>query len=90
MGVRLRDICVLLCCTALALLALQQEGDLDVQPVWFQPIEHITQTSGQARGSAVDSGMQLMTTYANGIAPLPNELVSVYRHAACIYSCMYM
>jgi len=75
MGLQLRDLCVLLLCAGLSLLALQQEGDLEVQPAWFQPLEHHSDSSSHARG-ATDSS-HIMSTYANGIAPLENEMVSV-------------
>jgi hypothetical protein len=79
-----REVVVLLCCALLALLALQQDGELQVAPVWFQPLERGQRTDSgghivRTRGSA-DEDMQIMQSYANGIAPLENELV--YVHAA--------
>ena len=72
MGVGARDLFVLVCCASLLLLALQREGDLRLQPDWFQPIEaHFTSTANARSGHAHD----IMHTYANGIAPLDSELV---------------
>jgi hypothetical protein len=71
MALGARDLFVLVCCAALALLTLQQEGDLQIQPAWFQPLETKIDS-----GAMPHSSMQLMSTYANGIAPMENELAS--------------
>jgi len=75
MALGVRELAVLLCCAALALLALQQEGELQVQPVWFQPIEHSIDAvhDGHAHGRGA-SDVQIMSSYANGQAPRENEL----------------
>lgn len=70
MALGVRELALLLCCAAMALLALQQEGDLHIEPAWFQPIER--QMHANTRGE----GHEIMHTYANGIAPLESELVS--------------
>jgi hypothetical protein len=76
MGLGVRELVVLIACGVILLLALTQEGDLHIEPAWFQPVEFHPSTTSTAAGAGPDLG-QLMTTYANGIAPLENELVSV-------------
>ena len=71
MSLGVRDLAVLLACAIMLLLALTQEGDLHIEPAWFQPVEF---HSSASIGGGADLG-QLMTTYSNGIAPLDNEIV---------------
>lgn len=73
MALGLRDVAVLLCCAAMCLLSLQSEGDLHIEPAWFQPIEMAHTDSAHSRGAHAH---EIMHTYANGIAPLESELVS--------------
>lgn len=81
MSLGLRELVVLLACGTILLLGLSQEGDLQIEGAWFQPVEFTgIDTHGGGVGSlggrsGPDLG-QLMTTYANGIAPTENEIAS--------------
>lgn len=85
MALGVRELAVLLCCASMALLALQQEGDLHIEPAWFQPIERQLTSSANAR---VGDTHELMHTYANGIAPLESELVSDTQQQHSASRCM--
>jgi len=65
MALGVRESGALLACCILLLLAVRQEGDIRIERRWGQAIEGVM--------DGVD-GEGIMATYANGIAPMENEI----------------